>query len=60
MKFLAQWPIPDRLGELAFRYGSRFHEFFHATDPALAVGWATQVVSALVLLAVLAWLERAR
>lgn len=60
VKFLAQWPIPDRLGELAFRYGSRFHDYFHAADPALEVGWVTQVASAVVLLAILAGLGRAR
>lgn len=60
VKFLAQWPIPDRLAEVAFRYGVRFHDFFHAADPALAVGWVTQVVSALLLLAILAGLARPR
>lgn len=59
-KFFARWPMPDRMAALVQDYGNWFHDFFHAPRPALDVGWVTQIVSALILLAILTLLARAR
>ncbi|HSA56616.1 MAG TPA: hypothetical protein VLE53_12985 [Gemmatimonadaceae bacterium] len=60
VKFLARLPMPDRTAEFLFNLGSRFHDFFHAPSPPLDVGWTTQLLSAVVLLAILALLARSR
>ena len=59
-KFLARSPMPDRMAETVRDYGDWFHNYYHAARPTLEVGWATQVGSALILLAILTLLARAR
>jgi hypothetical protein len=57
-KFPAMFLLPRNVSGRVTRIGDHIHEFFHAAEPSVTVGWTTQIVATTLLIIVVLRLRK--